>query len=186
MKDNTIKLVSPSKDLEVDALDYRQEHFDCGEMLIYGSALFDKTESYDEWLSHVRKNSNAETVQPDWVVTSTFFGVRESDSKIVGMIDVRHSLNDFLREYGGNIGFSVRPSERQKGYATQMLHLALDYCKTIGLQRVMIVCYKSNVPSIKTITKCGGVFERELLYVDGKQIVVFGVEYCITAIENDC
>ena len=183
MSIDTIKLVTPTKDLEVDALAYRQEHFDCGEMLIYGSSLFDKMNSYDEWLSHVKQNSNEKTVQPDWVVSSTFFGVRESDNKIVGIIDIRHSLNEFLREYGGHIGFAVCPSERQKGYATQMLYLALDYCKTLGLQRVMIACYKDNAPSIKTITKCGGILEREHLYVDGKPIMIFWIELYTAAIE---
>lgn len=170
-----IKLVFPNEKLKTEALAYRQEHFDCGEKIINGSSLFDKTESYDEWLSHVINNSRKETVQPDWVASSTFFGVRESDEKIVGMIDIRHYLNDFLREYGGHIGYAVRPSERRKGYATEMLALALRYCETLGLEKVMLGCYKDNLASVRTIEKCGGVLEKEILYLDGKPMLMYWI-----------
>ena len=171
-----IKLVSPSEELEHEALAYRQEHFDCGEAVINGSALFDKTESYTDWLIHVRTNSNEATVQPEWVVFSTFFAVRESDSRIVGMIDIRHYLNDFLKEYGGHVGYAVRPSERRKGYATEMLKLAIEYCRSLGIDRVMLGCYKDNLPSIKTIEKNGGALEKEILYLDGKPMLVYWIE----------
>jgi predicted acetyltransferase len=171
-----IKLVKPCKSLEAEALVYRQEHFDCGEMIINGSSLFDKIETYDEWLLHVSKYSDKETVQPDWVTGSVFFGVRESDNKIVGVIDIRHYLNDFLSEYGGHIGFAVRPSERKKGYATEMLRLALNYCKGLGLDKVMMVCYKDNLPSIRTIEKCGGILEKEIVYLDGKPALIYWIK----------
>ena len=170
-----IKLVIPCKDLEADALSYRKEHFDCGELVINGSSLFDTIESYDEWLLHVRNYSDKETVQPDWVTGTVFFGVRESDNRIIGVIDVRHYLNDFLSEYGGHIGYAIRPSERRKGYATEMLRLALDYCKGLGLDKVMLGCYKDNLPSVRTIEKCGGVLEKEIPYLDGKQMFIFWI-----------
>ncbi len=62
----------------------------------------------------------------------------------------------------GTLGIGVRPSERRKGYATQMLSSALKYCKEkIGLDRVMINCYKNNEPSRKTIISAGGKLEKE-------------------------
>lgn len=62
----------------------------------------------------------------------------------------------------GILDIGVRPSERKKGYASQMLAKALEYCKDeIGLEKVMINCYKSNEPSRKTILHAGGVFEKE-------------------------
>jgi predicted acetyltransferase len=173
---NTVKLVVPNKEHENAAIAYRQEHFDFGEDIINGSTLFDKIDSYEEWLSYIKKISNKETVQPDWVVSSVFFGIRESDNKIIGIIDIRHYLNDLLSKYYGRIGYSVRPSERQKGYATQILNLAIDYCKNLGLKRIMLGCYSDNIASIKTIIKCGGVLEREFLYLDGKPMSVFWVE----------
>ncbi|NMB54599.1 MAG: GNAT family N-acetyltransferase, partial [Leptolinea sp.] len=115
------------------------------------------------------------TVQEGWVVSSTFFGIRESDGRIVGMIDIRHTLNDFLRNNGGHIGYGVRPSERFKGYATRMLELALEKCRQLGLERVMLACEKENTASRKTIMKCGGGLEREFEHSDGKTVQVFWI-----------
>ncbi|MDR0346996.1 MAG: GNAT family N-acetyltransferase [Coriobacteriales bacterium] len=171
-----IELVSPCKEMKSAAIVYRQEHFDHGEMIINGSSLFDKIDSYDEWLLHIARNSNEETVPPDWVVSSVFFGVRKSDNKIIGVIDCRHYLNDFLREYGGHIGYAVRPSERGKGYATQMLNLALEHYKRLKVSKVMLGCYKENLPSVRTIEKNGGILEKEMSYIDGKPMFVYWIE----------
>ena len=107
-----LTLVRPTLELKSKALDYRQEHFDNNEMVINGSELLDKTDSYEEWLKSVTDNASPDTVNPNWVVTDTFFAVDENE-KIIGVIDFRHTLNDFLKDFG-NSGYSVRPSERRK------------------------------------------------------------------------
>jgi predicted acetyltransferase len=172
---NNFILVTPTKDHELEALEYKQEHLDNGEMLLHGGSLFDSIGSYDAWLNHLKASSSPDTVQPGWVVSSTFFAIRPTDNRIVGMIDIRHELNNFLRSYGGHIGYGVRPTERKKGYATQMLLLALDYCRQLGLDKVMLGCEKSNEASRKTIVNCGGVLEREFLHTDGKFVQVFWI-----------
>ena len=108
-----IKLVRPTLKHKVMALEYRKEHFDNGESTINGSELLDKTESYEEWLNSVTNNANTQTVNPNWVLTDTFFAVDNATQRIVGIIDLRHTLNDFLVNYG-NCGYSVRPSEEKK------------------------------------------------------------------------
>lgn len=86
--------------------------------------------------------------------------IRESDGRIVGMIDIRHTLNDYLRLYGGNIGYSVHPDERRKGYATAMLRKALTYCREkLGLKKVMISCLTTNEASRRTILSNGGLYD---------------------------
>lgn len=172
--DNLI-LVKPTIDLKDQALDYRQEHFDNGEKIINGSALLDKM-TYEEWLEHLEKNSNPDTVSKDWVDATTFFVVRTSDNKIVGMVDIRHRLNYFLSICGGHIGYSVRPSERRKGYGTQILKKALEYAKTININNVMLACYKENEGSRKIIEKCGGKLEKEFTYIDDKVIRVYWID----------
>ena len=86
--------------------------------------------------------------------------VRKQDGRILGMIQVRHYLNDYLRDYAGHIGYSVRPSERRKGVATAMLREVLPFCKSIGLDRVMIACEPCNPGSRGTILNNGGEYWR--------------------------
>ncbi|MDE6414237.1 MAG: GNAT family N-acetyltransferase [Anaeroplasmataceae bacterium] len=154
-----IKLIRPVIELKREALEYRQEHFDNNELIINGSELFDKIDSYEEWLEKVNNNSKIETVDPNWVLTDTFFAIREDDNRIIGIIDLRHTLNEFLKDFG-NSGYSVRPSERKKGYATEMLRLLLKHAKEIGLKELHLSVERDNIPSIKTIVKNGGKLER--------------------------
>jgi predicted acetyltransferase len=170
-----IKLVLPSKGLEGEALEYRKEHFDHQEQELHGGSLLDVIDPYDAWLEQVKNNSDQRTVDPNWVVTTTFFAIRKSDERIVGMVSVRHTLNELLRDYGGHIGYVVRPSERNKGYAGEMLKLALEYCKTIGLHDILIACNKDNEASRRTITRSGGVLEKEFVHTDGKTVLRFRI-----------
>ncbi len=85
--------------------------------------------------------------------------VRESDHKVVGVIQIRHYFNEFLEKYGGHIGYSICPSERRKGYATQMLRAVLPACKVLGIDKVLITCVTGNEGSRKTILNNGGVYE---------------------------
>ena len=169
-----IKLVRPTIELKSEALDYRQEHFDNNELIINGSELFDKINSYEEWLEKVNNNSKIETVDPNWVLTDTFFAIREEDNKIIGIIDLRHTLNEFLKDFG-NSGYSVRPSQRKKGYATEMLRLLIKYAKEIGLKELHLSVERDNIPSIKTIVKNGGKLERSFEF-EGELADIYLIE----------
>lgn len=168
-----IKLVRPTLEMKESALEYRKEHFDNNERIINGSELLDKADSYEEWLTSVTNNTSADTATPNWVVTDTFFAVDENGN-IIGIIDLRHTLNDFLKDFG-NCGYSVRPSERRKGYATEMLRQILEVAKNAGLQEVHLSVERENVASVKTIVKNGGVYERSFEY-KGEVADVYRIE----------
>lgn len=168
----SITLIRPTLEWKEKALEYRAEHFNYGEMIINGSELLDKTDSYEEWLKSVTDNILPETVNPDWVVTDTFFAVDENE-RIVGIIDLRHTLNDFLKDFG-NSGYSVRPSERRKGYAKEMLRQVLQVAKQAGLQEVHLSVERNNEPSVKTIVRNGGTYERSFEF-EGEEADIYRI-----------
>lgn len=171
-----IELIRPNQAHEKLALAYIKEHYDNNEFDLHGGALLEKSESYTSWLKQLEENSDRSTVRKDWVLSSTFFAIRKSDEKIVGMVDIRHELNDFLKSYGGQIGLSICPKERNKGYATEILQKALYHCKETGLSKVIVACHKENIASVKLILKCGGIFEKEFIYKDGKIVQMFWIK----------
>lgn len=162
-----IHFVVPEEKYKELVLNYMQEHFDNGEEHLHGASMLETKDTYEEWLAGVIAQRKKETVQPNWVVSSTFLVMDEEETQVIGMIDVRHELNDFLRNYGGHIGYGVRPSQRRQGYATTMLEMALAYCKTLAVSDVMVSCMKHNQGSKQTILKCGGIIEREFENEEG-------------------
>ena len=99
-----------------------------------------------------------ESLVPD----STFFCLDDERNIFVGAVNIRHRLNEGLLLNGGHIGDGIRPSERRKGYGTKMIGLALEECRRLGIDRVLMVCDKVNVASAKTIMNNGGVLENEV------------------------
>lgn len=96
-----------------------------------------------------------------WVPASTYWLMDDNDSQIIGVVIIRHYLNERLKFRGGNIAYYVRPSERNKGYAVKMLSLALEHCKRLGMTRVLMTCKKENVYSAGVIVKNGGKLHSE-------------------------
>jgi len=93
----------------------------------------------------------------DWVPSTTSFLI--IDGRIVGNYNFRHSLTPDLMFFGGNCGYSVRPSERRKGYATAMLQHAKSFGRTLGLTRMLVTCSVDNIGSARTIEKNNGVLQ---------------------------
>jgi len=160
-----LKLIVPTADYRDQILAYKDEFMENGDSLD-GTAGLSKTDAIDDWFAALKDNASEQTVRPGLVPASTFLGIRVRDNRIVGMIDIRRRLNDYLLQFGGNIGYSVRKSEREKGYAKEMLRLALEKCKELQLAKVLITCNKSNIASAKTIIANGGILENEVLEGD--------------------
>ena len=125
-----------------------------------GTCALDQYDDFDAWLANVRAYSAPETT-PAGKVPATQYLALDENEHLVGMVNLRHCLNDYLLEFGGHIGYSVRPADRKNGYAIQMLKLALDEAKALGLDRVRIACDRYNIASAKTIQANGGVLDGE-------------------------
>lgn len=163
-----LKLVFPNEEYKEQVMEYLQEYFDKGEFELNGDGGLDKSKNFDEWLQKIRNDLSEDTVENGRVPATMFLAVRKSDNKIVGNLQIRHNLNEKLLKSGGHIGDSIRPSERNKGYGTEMIRLALEECKKLGINRVLMVCYKENIASMKSIIKNGGVLENEIVLENGK------------------
>ena len=151
-------LIEPTMEYDSQIQAYRREFLET-EGSMDGCGSLRRFETTREWLDQVEALRRPETTPPQLVPSTQYIYVRESDSKVVGVIQIRHCFNEFLEKYAGHIGYSVCPTERRKGYATQMLRLALPACKALGLDRVLISCVEGNEGSKRTILRNGGVYE---------------------------
>lgn len=153
-------LIKPSEEYIEEIRNYRQELLDHGGPS-HGDSGLRKFDDLYAWISHCRLMEYKETIpNPNLVEAEQWMLVRKNNPYILGMINFRHYLNDYLAEYGGHIGYGVRPSERRKGYGKTMLQLCLERCREYGLTKVLITCKTDNVASKRTILSCGGEFER--------------------------
>ena len=132
--------------------------------VINGHGSIDKCASYEEWLDKLAMYENKETLPEGRVLSTQYITVRKKDNKVVGLINARWYLNDFLMFHGGHIGDSIRPLERNKGYATEQIRLVLEEFRKKGEKKVLITCKKQNIASARTIEKNGGVFENEVVF----------------------
>ena len=107
-----------------DALAYIREFREYGSQINGAGGLHRFTDDYEGWL---RKLDQDYTRIPDEerLPAKTFFLVRAGDRRIVGMINIRLALNEMQRQYGGHIGYSIRPTERGRGYNKINLYLGL-------------------------------------------------------------
>jgi predicted acetyltransferase len=97
---------------------------------------------------------------PDGIVPSTQLWWVEG-SAYLGRLSIRHTLTPGLLDFGGHIGYGVRPSARRRGHATAMLAAALPVTRLLGIDPALLTCDATNVASRKVIEAAGGVLEDQ-------------------------
>ena len=158
--DLILRKVHPS-DLEA-VLAYREEFLAHGDSMD-GCSNLRRFADMAQWYDWICKAECPDTCPAGWVPDTQYLCVRARDGRIVGMLDIRHELNEACLNLFGNIGYSVRASERRKGYATAMLAMAKDICRGMGMEKILVSCHKENIASARTIQKNGGVLENEVM-----------------------
>lgn len=168
-----MKLVFPTMAYKEQAIEYINEFKEYGSEVNGSGALDSYLEeaTYEDWIAKVLADVDIANVQKPRVPALTYFYVREEDNKVVGVVNIRLALNDFLRTEGGHIGYSIRPTERRKHYATEMLKEAVAVCNTVGIREVLVTCDKINVASAKVIRNAGGELEEEFYSEIYKEVV---------------
>lgn len=152
--------IRPTKEYEQQAIEYINEFYEYNSAIEGVGGLHRYLDDYDGWLS---KLEEARVAIPDSkiVPTETFFLIRENDNKLIGMMNIRLTLNERFARFGGHIGYSIRPTERGKGYNKVNLYLGLLSCREHGIEEVLMDCDKDNIASAKTIQALGGNLVRE-------------------------
>lgn len=153
-----LKLVRLEQKYRQQLADMLDEWNATGEEIIPYAIRKNDYHDFDFYLKHLEVADNTDNLVPD----STFFALDTERAVFVGAVNIRHYLNDALLLSGGHIGDGVRPSERRKGFATEMIRLALEECKKLGITRVLMTCDKDNIGSAKSIRNNGGVLENEI------------------------
>ena len=150
----------PGIERKDDAIEYINEFLECGSEINGVGSLDRYIEDYEGWLQKLEIDRTMEPNEQK-VPADTYFLVRENDNRIVGMINIRHCLNENLKQVGGHIGYSIRPSERRKGYNKVNLYLGLIRCQELGIKEVLMDCDYDNLASARTMLALGGRLVRE-------------------------
>ena len=162
---NEFNLIKPTAKYADQIAEYRAEFLSASDSMD-GCGSLRQMENPLDFIKKCADYEKRETLPDGRVIATQFMLVRISDDKIIGMLQVRHYFNDYLSKFGGHIGYSVRPTERRKGYAKKMLKMALPYCREIGLSEILITCNEGNLGSEKTILSNGGVYESTVFEPD--------------------
>ena len=171
----------PNMERKKEAIEFINEFYEYKSEINGTGGLQRFLDNYEGWLDKLEEDYNRipnETKVP----ARTYFLIRINDNKIVGMINIRLALNERLKKYGGNIGYSIRPTERGKGYNKINLYLGLKICQKYGIKEVLLDADKDNPASWKTMESLGGINTRE--YFDDENAHCIVKDYKINVDES--
>ena len=175
-------LEEPSLERMNDVKEYIEEHFKYNSKIAGDSGLEEEYVEYEKWLSKMELLKYPSTCPKNICVGREYFLIRESDNKLIGMINLRWNLNEWMLQNGGHIGYGIRPTERRKGYNKISLYLCLLKAKEFGIDKVLLTADDNNLGSVKTIEALGGVLENKIPSYEDEKIVMG--RYWINVLES--
>ena len=152
-----LELILPTAEYKAQIEKYKQDMLDAGSSMDGCGPL--RQDDFETWLKKCNDWRKGKNLPEGFVSSTQYICVRKSDNKVIGMLQIRHTLTDYLLNYGGHVGDSVAADERNKGYGKKMLALGLKKCKELGIDNVLITCKDTNVASRKCILANGGQYE---------------------------
>ncbi|WP_335871999.1 GNAT family N-acetyltransferase [Bacillus sp. 2205SS5-2] len=160
-----VRLVKPTLELQTEYFDFYQEWVKSGEVMVPWVISKDPR-GFAKMIQTLQNASLGSNLPDGWVPNSTFWLVSEQN-RILGAVNIRHSLTEWLTNRSGHIGYGIRPTERQKGYATKLLSLSLIQAKKLGIEPVLVICDRTNIGSMKTILHNNGIEDSDFVEEDG-------------------
>lgn len=162
--------------LERPSIKWRDEHIayitEWGSGKLSPSSFrFTQDTPYEQYLKQLTR---LESGQHTGIPTSNYFLVE--NGRIFGMVTIRYKLNDYLRQVDGHIGYSIRPSERGKGYATQLLAETLKITDLLKISTVLVTCNEDNIASAKVMLNNGGVEDDHFVEKHGNVVRRFWID----------
>ena len=167
-----LKLVKLEEKYKNQLFDMMDEWYSTGEKIVPYAIRKNDYHNFEGYLEKLEVKENDQGLVPD----STYFCLDTERNIFVGAVNIRHYLNESLLLNGGHIGDGVRPSERRKGIATKMIGLALEECRKLGIEKVLMVCNKENIGSAKSIQNNGGILENEIEVEDREIMQRYWIE----------
>ncbi|ULL15022.1 GNAT family acetyltransferase [Paenibacillus sp. H1-7] len=169
-----VSLVRPAVELEKEYKSFYREWQDSGETMIPYVIRADPSD-FAAMVQNLLDSERGERLPEGRVPDSTYWLVDE-DRTVIGVVNIRHKLTEKLLQSGGHIGYGIRPSERRKGYATELLALALDQLRRFGVAKALVVCDEDNISSARTILRNGGIPDTDFVEEDGNVVKRFWIE----------
>lgn len=161
----------PSINRKEEAIAYIKEFYEFKSDIHGTGGLQRFLDNYEGWLDKLQEDYKR-IANEEKVPARTYFLIRSSDNRIIGMINIRLALNEKLKKIGGHIGYSIRPTERGKGYNKINLYLGLKVCQEYKIDKVLMDADKDNPASWKTMEALGGVNVREFFDEENSHCIV--------------
>lgn len=150
-------LINPSLEFEASYGEYIRE---LGDEERYPFPLDFDHSDFSSLLDRLQEIEAGRNLPEGYVSSSTFWLVEGSE--IIGVSNLRHTLNREIRRCGGHIGLGVRPSQRGRGLGVELMRLTIQEARKRGIEEVHVHCYKSNKASARIIESNGGVLHSEI------------------------
>lgn len=168
MSISTLRLILPDSRWEEQILLFREAFYPAPDG-IPGTSGLSQAASVTDWLESLNEMAATSRVPAGLVRGLQFILI--DGSEIVGMLNLRTALNDYLENFGGHIGYAIRPDVQNRGYGRKMLKLGLVFAQAEGLKRVLITCDDQNQASAAVIEACGGRLEDKRINPETKHLV---------------
>lgn len=168
-----LTLIKPNLMFKDAYLEFYEEWISSGEKIVPW-VVAESPADFERYLHDLKEQEHGKNIPEHFVPNSTYWLLLGEDC-IAGAVNIRHRLNQYLKVRGGHIGYGIRPSERQKGYATAILSMALNETKRMRINEILVTCDKANIASEKTILKNGGKLDSEFTEENGNVIRRFWI-----------